>query len=190
MPISSQCLRDHFLISMPHLSDQNFSQTVTYICDHSEYGAMGIVVNRAIGITLVELCDHLDLHCPSIANQQREIFSGGPVRNDRGYVLHKVSNPIDWPSSHCIADDIFLSTSLDAIEAAAEGCFQHDYLIALGCAGWGPGQLEQEMSDNVWLSCPANSDILFSTPAGDRLQAAAATLGVNLDLLTAHSGHA
>ncbi|MGH1460850.1 MAG: YqgE/AlgH family protein [Neptuniibacter sp.] len=190
MSISSQCLRDHFLISMPHLSDQNFSQTVTYICDHSEYGAMGIVVNRPIGISLAELCDHLGLHCPSIANQQRDIFRGGPLRTDRGYVLHKADNPMDWPSSDCIADDIYLSTSIDAIEAAAEGYFHHNYLIALGCAGWGPGQLEQEMSDNVWLSCPANSDILFSTPVRDRLQAAASTLGVDLDLLTALSGHA
>ncbi len=190
MTPSSQCLRDHFLISMPHLNDQNFSQTVTYICDHSEYGAMGIVVNRPVGITLSELCDHLNLHCPSIANQQQEIFSGGPVRNDRGYVLHKATDPVEWASSHCIADSIYLSTSMDAIEAAAEGRFNHDYLIALGCAGWGPGQLEQELSDNVWLSCPANSDILFSIPVGERLQAAASTLGINLDLLTAHSGHA
>lgn len=190
MTYNGHSLRDQFLISMPHLHDRNFSQTVTYICDHSEYGAMGIVINRPIGITLVELCDHLDLHCPSIANQQRDIFAGGPVRTDRGYVLHRATDPVDWASSHCVSDDIYLSTSLDIIEAAAEGSLAHDYIIALGCAGWAPGQLEQELSDNVWLSCPANSDILFRIPAEDRLQAAASSLGVNLDLLTAHSGHA
>ncbi|WP_286236688.1 YqgE/AlgH family protein [Neptuniibacter halophilus] len=190
--MSSPCysLRNQFLISMPHLNDQNFSQTVTYICDHSEYGAMGLVVNRPVGITLAELCDHLEIPCPSIANQQQEIYSGGPVRSDRGYVLHRSGHPEEWPGSHCVADDIYLSTSIDAIEAAAEGRFNHDYLVALGCAGWSPGQLEQEISDNVWLSCPANSDILFGIPAGDRLQAAASILGVNLDLLTAHPGHA
>ncbi|WP_415893182.1 YqgE/AlgH family protein [Neptuniibacter sp. PT8_73] len=190
MTSSSCSLRNHFLISMPHLNDQSFTQTVTYICDHSDYGAMGIVINRPVGITLVELCDHLNLPCSSIANQQQAIFSGGPVRSDRGYVLHKASDPFEWSNSHCVADDIYLTTSIDAIEAAAEGRFEHNYLVALGCAGWSPGQLEQEMSDNVWLSCPANSDILFSTPAGDRLQAAASILGINLDLLTALPGHA
>lgn len=190
MSASNHSLRHHFLISMPHLSDQHFSQTVTYICDHNEYGAMGIVVNRPVGIKLTDLCNHLGISCSSATDQEREIFSGGPVRSDRGYVLHKATDPDDWPNSHCITDDLYLSTSIDAIEAAAQGHFNQDYLIALGCAGWGAGQLEQEISDNVWLSCPANSDILFSTPISERLQAAAATLGVNLNLLTAHSGHA
>lgn len=190
MTSPSYSLRNHFLISMPHLNDPHFSQTVTYICDHSEYGAMGLVVNRPVGITLSDLCDHLNLPCISNDNQQDEIFSGGPVKPERGYVLHRSSDPFEWPSSHCVAEDIFLSTSVDAIEAAAEGRFKHEYLIALGCAGWSPGQLEEEISDNVWLSCPANSDILFGIPAGDRLQAAASILGINLDLLTAHPGHA
>ena len=190
MTPSFSCLRNHFLISMPHLHDQDFSQTVIYLCDHSEYGAMGLVVNRPVGIALSELCDHLNLPCSSVANQQQEIYSGGPIHGDRGYVLHKAISPIEWPSSHCIADDTYISTSIDAIESAAEGHFNHNYLIALGCACWSPGQLEQEMADNVWLSCLANSDILFGIPAGDRLQAAASILGVNLDLLTAHTGHA
>jgi putative transcriptional regulator len=190
MTISCDCLRNHFLISMPHLLDQAFSQTVTYICDHSEYGAMGLVVNRTTGLSLAELCESLNIPCSSVANQQQAIFSGGPIHNERGYVLHRATDPIEWPSSHCIADDIYLSTSIDAIESAAEGHFKHSYLIALGCAGWSPGQLEQEMVDNVWLSCPANSDILFGVPADERLQAAASTLGINLNLLTAHAGHA
>ena len=188
--LSTESLRNHFLISMPHLDDQNFSQTVIYVCDHSEYGAMGIVVNRSVGISLSDLCDHLSLPAPSFNHADTDIFSGGPVRNDRGFVLHRSSNPQEWATSHCIIDDLYLSTSLDAIEAAAEGRFGNNYLIALGCAGWSPGQLETELSDNAWLSCPANSDILFSTPSNKRMQAAAATLGVNLNLLTAHSGHA
>lgn len=190
MTFTDHCLRNHFLISMPHLHDRHFSQTVTYICDHSEYGAMGIVVNRPIDFSLEELCDHLDLHCPSIANQQQHIYAGGPVKTDRGYVLHRADINLYGSSSYCVTDDIYLSTSLDIIEAAADGKLEHDYIIALGCAGWGAGQLEQEMSDNVWLSCPANSDILFRIPAEDRLQAAASSLGVNLNLLTTHIGHA
>jgi putative transcriptional regulator len=190
MTSSCYCLRNHFLISMPHLDDLNFTQTVTYICDHSEYGAMGLVVNRPVGLTLIELCDHLNLPCTSPDNQQKAVYSGGPLHSDRGYVLHQSDNPLAWTSSHLIADDIYLSTSIDAIEAAAEGHFSHDYLVALGCASWGPNQLEEEMIDNVWLSCPANSDILFGTPAEERLQAAASVLGVDLGLLSAHSGHA
>lgn len=190
MTFTDHYLRDHFLISMPHLHDRAFSQTVTYICDHSEYGAMGLVINRPIGISLVDLCDHLNLHCPSIANQQQDIYAGGPIKNDRGYVLHRATDPNEYTSSYCVTDDIYLSTSIDVIEAAAEGKLSHDYMIALGCASWAPGQLEMEMSDNVWLSCSANSDILFHIPAEDRLQAAASTLGVNLDLLSTHIGHA
>ncbi|PIE20876.1 MAG: YqgE/AlgH family protein [Neptuniibacter caesariensis] len=190
MTATSDSLSNHFLISMPHLHDPHFSHTVTYICDHSEYGAMGLVVNQPLKINLSELCSHLGLPCTSVEDQQRSIYSGGPVKPERGYVLHRCDTPSEWPTSHCLTDDIYLSTSLDAIEAAAEGRFAHNYLIILGCAGWGPGQLEQEMSDNAWLSCPANSDILFSIPAEDRLQAAAALLGVNLNLLTAHTGHA
>lgn len=190
MTSSCYCLRNHFLISMPHLNDFNFSQTVTYICDHSEYGALGLVVNRPIGLTLIELCKHLNLPYSSLPDQQTEIYSGGPLHSDRGYVLHKANSPLEWTSSHLIADDICLSTSTESIEAAAKGHFNHHYLIALGCASWGPNQLEEEMIDNVWLSCPANSDILFDMPASKRLQAAASILGVDLDLLSTHSGHA
>ncbi len=187
---SSCCLRNHFLISMPHLDDAHFSQSLTYICDHNEYGAMGIVINHPLGITLAELCDHLNLPCSSETEYSTAIYNGGPVHHDRGYVLHYADDQLRWPSSHKIEDDIYISTSLEAIEAAAEGQFEQKYLIALGCAGWSPGQLEQEIADNAWLSCPANSDILFGIPAGDRLHAAARQLGINLDLLTAHSGHA
>jgi len=187
---NSHFFQDHLLISMPHLNDDNFSETVTYICCHDKQGAMGIVINRPVGLTLTDLCNHLGLHCPLNLNLSQTIFNGGPVQADRGCVLHAADTQIDWQGHHVISDEVHLSTSLDAIEAAVEGRFQDNYLIALGCAGWAPGQLEQEISDNVWLSCPANSDILFNIPVEDRLQAAAATLGVNLNLLTAHSGHA
>ncbi|MDF2182379.1 YqgE/AlgH family protein [Neptuniibacter sp. CAU 1671] len=190
MTATFHSLRDHLLISMPHLNDLHFSQTVTYICDHSEYGAMGIVINRPVGITLADLCDHLDILCPSISDQQQPVFFGGPVKPERGYVLHRAEDPKEWPDSYFITDDICLTTSVDIIELAGSGQLHSDYLVALGCAGWGPGQLEQEMVDNSWLSCPANSDILFRIPAEDRLRAAASILGVNLDLLSAQAGHA
>jgi len=183
-------LRDHFLISMPHLHDETFTQTVVYICDHSEYGAMGIVVNRPSGINLCDLLSHLELEDNTGLWSQRPVFNGGPVRDDRGFVLHRNQPQQQWLSSHAINDEISLTTSLDILEAIARGEGPETFLVALGYAGWGPEQLEQEMCDNLWLSCQANSDILFHLPLEDRLQAAAATLGINLNLLPAHAGQA
>jgi putative transcriptional regulator len=183
-------LRDHFLISMPHLRDETFAQTVVYICDHSEYGAMGIMVNRPSGIRLCDLLSHLELEDNTGLWSERPVFNGGPVRDDRGFVLHLTEPHQTWLSSHAINDEISLTTSLDILEAIARGEGPSTFLVALGYAGWGPEQLEQEMCDNLWLSCQANSDILFHLPLEDRLQAAAATLGINLNLLPAHAGHA
>ena len=182
------CLRDHFLISMPHLEDETFAQTIIYICDHSEYGAMGLMVNRPLNFHLDKMLNHLDLPTSHSA-LSIPVYSGGPVQNDRGFVLHKsyLGNP--WLSTHAITDELFLTTSFDILEALALS-ESTEALITLGYTGWGPGQLEQEITDNVWLSCPANSDIMFHKPAEERLQAAAATLGVNLNLLTTHIGHA
>ncbi len=182
------CLRDHFLISMPHLEDDTFAQTIIYICDHSEYGAMGLMLNRPLNFHLDKMLNHLDLPTSNIA-RSIPVYSGGPVQNDRGFVLHKsyLGNP--WLSTHAVTDELFLTTSFDILEALALS-ESTEALITLGYTGWGPGQLEQEITDNVWLSCPANSDIMFNKPAEERLQAAAATLGVNLNLLTTHIGHA
>lgn len=187
-PYAPGSLQDYFLISMPHLEDRNFDHTVTYICDHSEYGAMGIVVNRQLDINFHELVQHLDLHeTPTIGHTP--VYAGGPVQSDRGFILHR-SDEHHWASSYPISDKLSLTTSLDILEAIANGNGPSQYLIALGYAGWGAGQLEQELIDNVWLSCPANLDIMFDTPAEDRLDAAASVLGVNLNLLTSQSGHA
>lgn len=187
-PYTPGTLQGHFLISMPHMDDQNFDHTVTYICDHNENGAMGIVVNRPLEMPLSELFEHLELaNADSFGNVP--VYSGGPVQNDRGFILH---SPMEqqFTSSLHINSELTLTTSVDILENIASGDGPENYLVALGYAGWGSGQLEQELSDNVWLSCPADSDILFAIPAAERLQAAAAILGVNLDLLTSQSGHA
>lgn len=188
MPLTS--LRDHFLISMPHLLDDTFAQTVVYVCDHSVYGAMGIVINRPSGILMCDLLNHLELDNHTGLESERPVFNGGPVRDDRGFVLHSRQPEQRWLSSHAINDELCLTTSLDILEAIARGAGPDTFLVALGYAGWGPEQLEQELRDNLWLSCQANSDILFHLPLEDRLHAAAATLGINLNLLPAHAGHA
>lgn len=180
-------LQDHFLLSMPHLNDTNFDHTLTYICEHNEYGAMGIVINRPMGLIISDLLQHLELDYEAVA--KLPVYAGGPVKNDRGFILH---NPTEkaWDSSYNITDQLSLTTSVDILREIGQNRAPEQFLVALGYAGWGGGQLEQEMSDNVWLSCPANLDIMFHTPAEERLQAAAATLGINLNLLTSQSGHA
>lgn len=184
-------LRDHFLISMPHMHDLHFAQTVTYICDHSEYGAMGIVINRAIDLHLNDLLKHLDVEKTLQVQDNRQIYAGGPVQGERGFVLHRLQTEASpWLASYQVTDEVCLTTSIDILEAIASGAGPKDALIALGYAGWGAGQLEKEISENAWLSCPANLDIMFRIPADERLQAAASTLGINLDLLTAQAGHA
>ncbi|MBN0988411.1 putative transcriptional regulator [Amphritea atlantica] len=180
-------LQGHFLISMPHMDDPNFAQTVIYICEHNESGAMGIVVNRPIEMDLGQLLQHLEFSYNSDLNDL--IYAGGPVQNDRGFILHR-HTANQWESCYDVTDELTLTTSLDILQAISEHSGPEQFLVALGYAGWGPGQLEQELSDNVWLSCPANLDIMFRTPAEERLQAAAATMGINLDLLTSQSGHA
>ncbi len=188
---SPTSLRDQFLISMPHLQDRHFAHSVSYICDHSEYGAMGLVINRPSGLALTELLAHLELQPADNASFPIPIYAGGPVHEDRGFVLHRPDGPHNsWLSSHPVTEEVSLTTSLDILEAITHDRGPSEYLIALGYAGWGPGQLEQELSDNLWLSCPANLDILFRMPAEERLQAAASILGINLNLLTAHAGHA
>lgn len=186
-PYLPSSLQDHFLLSMPHLHDTNFDHTLTYICEHNEYGAMGIVINRPMDLIISDLLQHLELDYETV--EKLPVYAGGPVKNDRGFILH---NPTEkaWDSSYNITDQLSLTTSVDILREIGQNRAPEQFLVALGYAGWGVGQLEQEMSDNVWLSCPANLDIMFHTPAEERLQAAAATLGINLNLLTSQSGHA
>jgi putative transcriptional regulator len=188
MKTAASYLKHHFLIAMPHMADPNFAQTVTYLVEHNEQGAMGLVINRPNGLNLADVLEQLrPEESPSALCQSLPIFAGGPVQTDRGFVLH--------PSGHSFQatlelGDLALSTSQDALFAIADGSGPAKHLITLGYAGWEAGQLEAELTDNAWLTCPADAAILFDTPADQRLGAAAARLGINLSLLTAQAGHA
>lgn len=186
---SSTSLRDHFLISMPQVQDDSFAHTITYVCHHSEYGAMGLVINRPIGFDLGALAFQLGIEYHPAARQQ-DIYDGGPLQRDRGFVLHSGSSADNWLSCHSLNDELCLTTSNDILEAICNGHGPENYLITLGYAGWAPGQLEREMSDNLWLSCPAKLDIMFAVSAQQRMQAAASMMGINLNLLSLHSGTA
>lgn len=185
---SPSYLKHHFLIAMPHMADPNFSQTLIYLIEHSEEGAMGLIVNRPSGLNLADVLEQLRPDGPATARtQQLPIFSGGPVQTDRGFVLH--------PSDVCFqatADlgALGVTTSQDVLFAIADGQGPRQHFIALGYAGWEPGQLEAELIENAWLSCPAQPHILFDMPADQRLAAAAASLGVDLRLLSSQVGHA
>ena len=181
-------LTNHFLIAMPGLKDPNFSRTVTYVCEHTEHGAMGIVINRPMDIRLGEVLEQLDIE-PAVAGvADTQVYLGGPVQTDRGFVIH--SGPVEYDSTLAGTQDIRVTTSRDVLEAIANGEGPAHTLIALGYAGWGSGQLEEELSANAWLSGPADADIIFSRSPGERWLAAAQLLGIDLNLLSGDAGHA
>ncbi len=181
-------LLNHFLIAMPTLADPNFSRTVTYVCAHSEAGAMGIVINRPLELRLGEMLGHLDIEISDQQVEQMQVLQGGPVQRERGFVLH--SPPGDWEAVLEVAQGIAVATSRDILEALATGEGPERSAVALGYAGWGAGQLEQELAANAWLSGPADRAIIFDLPFKERWDAAAGLLGVDLDLLTSEAGHA
>ena len=184
----SDSLRNHFLIAMPGMEDTNFSHSITYLCEHNAEGAMGIVVNRALDISFDEIFEHLEIEDFTRHHLQR-VLSGGPVQTDRGFVLHRRTGR-HWQSTLDLTEDIALTTSRDILDAIAHDEGPQDALVALGYAGWGPGQLERELTENAWLTLPADPEILFSVPLEQRAQAAAARLGINLDLLSSSRGTA
>ena len=181
-------LSNHFLIAMPGLKDPNFSRTVTYVCEHSDQGAMGIVINRPMDIRLGQVLEQLDIESRDDEVARIPVFLGGPVQTDRGFVIH--SGPDSFDSTLAVTPDIRVTTSRDVLEAIASGEGPTRRLVALGYAGWGGGQLEEEMSANAWLSGPADADILFQLPSAQRWQAAAQLLGIDLNLLSGEAGHA
>ncbi|MCC5862105.1 MAG: YqgE/AlgH family protein [Gammaproteobacteria bacterium] len=181
-------LVNHFLIAMPGMGDPNFGETVTLICEHSEGGALGIVINRPIGMTLGEVLDQLDLQSEDSTLCDMPVMQGGPVQQDRGFVLH--SRGGDWDSTLAISETLQITTSQDILAALAEGRGPQQVLVALGYAGWGAGQLEQEMAANAWLSVTADPALVFETPLEERWQRAAGLLGISLEQLSSYAGHA
>lgn len=181
-------LTNQFLIAMPELADPNFERTVTLICQHDENGALGIVINRPTQLTLGDVFQQLDLPADKIEKPDSLIFNGGPVHIERGLVLHNTRG--EWDSSLQVSDDLTLTTSRDVLEAMATNQGPEKCLMALGYAGWGGGQLENEMRQNAWLSGPADEDIIFQIPVADRWTKAAQQLGVDLSLISSQVGHA
>lgn len=181
-------LTHHFLLSMPQMEDPNFRHTLTYIIDHGEHGALGFVVNRFIGIKLNEVFTQMDIEPDSGTDVESQVLEGGPVDREHGLVLHPSGDA--WKSSKDFGHGICLSSSRDILVDMAKGRGPDQYLVLLGHSGWGPGQLEAEMTHNAWLNCPAEQDILFDTDIDNKLPAAASALGVDLSRMVSVAGHA
>ena len=185
---NSHHLTNQFLIAMPGLEDPNFFHSVTYICEHNEQGALGLVINRPLDMQLGEILQHIQLQHSEPEARRIQVHLGGPVQQDRGFVVHEPLG--DWEATLKVTDRIGITSSIDILQAIANNEGPERSLITLGYAGWGAGQLEQEMAENAWLSGPADPDILFNRPDEERWRAAAASLGVDLDLLSGEAGHA
>ena len=181
-------LTHHFLIAMPAMQEGVFAGTLTYICEHNENGALGIIVNRPISLTLGEMFEQVDIMLNQPKFAKMPVHFGGPVQTERGFVLH--DTPGNWESTLHINDKLSLTTSKDILEAMGQGRGPHNVIVTLGYAGWDQGQLEHEMSENIWLTVPASEHILFDLPPEERLAAAMALLGVDYASLVEDAGHA
>jgi putative transcriptional regulator len=185
---SGDCLRDHFLLAMPSLDEGIFAQSLTYICEHGEAGAMGLVINRALELDLAEIFEHLEIETSEDFSTV-PVLAGGPVQTDHGFILHR-PGPAAWDASLQVTPKLLLTTSQDILRAIAAGEGPEQYLVTLGYAGWSAGQLEEEIGHNSWLTLPAEHTILFDTPPERRLQAAAGRLGIDMNLISSDAGHA
>ena len=181
-------LTHHFLIAMPGMADPHFSRTLTYVCEHNDQGALGVVVNRPIDMTLRALFDRLSMEMADCRFADAPVYYGGPVQTDRGFVLHEPAGR--WQSSLRIRDAIGLTTSKDVLQAVGRGEGPEKLMVTLGYSGWSAGQLEHEIGQNAWLTVEAQDAIIFDLPAEERLAAAMELLGVDYARLSDSAGHA
>ncbi|MGH8165222.1 MAG: YqgE/AlgH family protein [Rhodanobacteraceae bacterium] len=188
MPNTSS-LSGHFLIAMPGLGDPNFAHGVTFVCQHGEEGTMGLMVNRVSDYKLGEVMAQMQMPCEQEEIAAAPVLLGGPVMPERGFVLH-APDERKWDSTFHISDALAVTTSRDILAAMAQGNGPPRALVALGYAGWGAGQLEQELRDNAWLTVEADDRVLFDTALEQRWRAAAALVGVDLAHMTHYAGNA
>ncbi|MCD6055980.1 MAG: hypothetical protein K0R12_942 [Gammaproteobacteria bacterium] len=181
-------LQHHFLIAMPETTSAPFLDALIYICDHTEEGAMGVIVNYPLDLTLKDMLDKMNIKPDLTTRGTQSIYYGGPIDATRGFVLHRPCG--QWYATLSLNKALSITTSRDILEAMALDKDPHENMVFLGYLSWQSGQLEAEMADNLWLSTPADLSILFQTPYQERRHAAARLLGVNLNQLSRDAGHA
>ena len=188
LPDSPIVLTGHFLIAMPAMQDPRFARSLTYICEHNEEGAMGVIVNRPIELTLPDLFARIDLTLDEDVHGTTPVYFGGPVQTDRGFVLHRPMGT--WHSTLQVNSQMGLTSSRDILEAFGSIETPEDFIVTLGYAGWSEGQLEEELAANAWLTVQADPMIIFGLPPEQRLSAAMKLLGVDFTNLSDVAGHA
>ncbi|MBN9410889.1 MAG: YqgE/AlgH family protein [Burkholderiales bacterium] len=198
---SSINLTHHFLIAMPGLQDESFARSVVYLCEHSERGALGLVINKPSDISLSTLFEKVDLPLNRADLTETPVFQGGPVQTERGFVLHEPMLAVDgsepdsegesaYASTMSIAGGLEMTTSKDVLEALSTGNGPRKVLVSLGYSAWGEGQLESELAENSWLTVGADPAVIFDTPIGERYDRALALLGLQSWTLSPEAGHA
>jgi putative transcriptional regulator len=192
-PLENMNLTGQFLIAMPAMQDPFFSKTVTFICTHNDEGAMGVVINRPLEITIDNLFEQIKLECEHPEIIEKSVFFGGPVQTERGFVLHAPHG--EYNSTVPINDAVALTTSKDILESLAQNQGPQKIMVALGYAGWTAGQLEDEVSKNAWLSFQPNSlkgfsELIFDLPFDKKLEVAMSMMGIDFASLSDIAGHA
>lgn len=190
-------LTHHFLIAMPGLEDESFSRSVVYLCEHSERGALGLIINKPSKLSLQGLLQKVDLGLKREDLRDEQVFTGGPVQTDRGFVLHEPmviegapENESAYASTMTIPGGLEMTTSKDVLEALSDGAGPRRVLVTLGYASWDEGQLESEIGENAWLTVEADPDVIFSTPVDERYDRALGLLGLQRWMLSPESGRA
>ena len=190
-------LTHHFLIAMPGLEDESFSRSVVYLCEHSERGALGLIINKPSKLSLQGLLQKVDLGLKREDLRNEQVFSGGPVQTDRGFVLHEPmviegapENESAYASTMTIPGGLEMTTSKDVLEALSDGAGPKRVLVTLGYSSWDEGQLESEIGENAWLTVEADPEVIFSTPVEERYDRALGLLGLQRWMLSPEAGRA
>ncbi len=187
-------LTNHFLIAMPGLRDEVFSRSVVFMCEHSDRGALGLVINKPSDILLPDLFEKVDLPLQRPDLMEQPVFQGGPVQTERGFVLHEAvpgsGDESVYASTLTIPGGLEMTTSKDVLEAMAAGAGPARVFISLGYASWGQGQLESEITENSWLTVEADPALIFDTPVAQRYDQAMKLLGLEAWMLSPDAGHA
>ena len=187
--IHTRYLENQFLIAMPQMLDTYFTNTVTYLWKHNEEGALGIVINKPLKACVADIFAELDIICSTENSlfRERPVLAGGPVEQDKGFIIHDAGQ--QWESSIEVTSEITICTSRTILQDIANGSGPENYLVALGCAGWEAGQLEREITENTWLTIPANAELIFSDNYNGKAKAAAGLLGIDLQQIPPEAGH-
>ena len=185
---STRSFAGHLLVAMPGMADPNFQHTVAYVCEHSDEGALGIIINRPLDMEIADVLEQFSLHGKDTAQMQQPVMRGGPVQAERGFVLHEAAQ--QWDSTTPVGHSIYVTTSQDILTDVAAGRGPGRMLMALGYAGWDAGQLEDEIRSNSWLTVPATTSLVFETPFEQRWRAAANSIGIDPANLSIYAGNA